>query len=259
MTVEELTAMLTEGLDEAQAAPVRAAIQRDAVKNKVVTIKAQSEYQDLVTREANLKAELDGGPDKPGAKAYAAWYSENFPKVQQLQTERAAYEAKFGKLEGGAPPPGTPPAGGKTYTDEDIQRIVDARIGGTYAPQWSTLLTGTGTIVQKHMFAGRKKPIDFAKLAELAPKYGGNLEQAYDEWDKPDREAAEKLATEAEIDKRVKEELQKRGTQTSFPGSVESGPSSLSVRTKADVDKFDPAAMRNDLLTTWNTAGMEKQ
>lgn len=250
MQIDTLIAMLTEGLPADQAAIVKAAIERDATKAKVTTIKAQDEYTTLEQRSTQLQAELDGGPDKPGAKAYQQWYNENYAKVQQLQADYAKYEAKFGKLDASeaTPNPANPAA---TYTKEDVQRMVDERIQTQYSPKWSELLTGTGSIVQKHMMAGRKVPIDFQKLSELAPKYGGNLEQAYEEWDKPEREKVETASKEAEITRRVNEELQKRGTSASFPAAADFGPSSLSLRSKADTEKFDPVAMKNDLAKTF--------
>lgn len=255
MTTEDLITMLTEGLDAAEAATVRKSIERDAVKAKVINIKAQNEYQALVDREIALKAELEGGPDKPGAKAYSAWYAENFPKVQQLQAERAAYEAKFGKLDATHQTQQTQQTQqtGKTYTDEDIQRIVDSRFQTQLAPNIAGVLKGTGKLVQRHMFAGRKTEIDFDALDDLMGKKNLTLEQAYAEWDKPEREKTELAARESEIDRRVKEELQKRGTAANFPAAVESGPSALSPRPQAEVDKFDRTALQNDLVKTFMT------
>lgn len=250
MHIDTLIAMLTEGLPADQAAIVKAAIERDATKTKVTTLKAHDEYQTLEQRSTQLQAELDGGPDKPGAKAYQQWYTENFAKVQQLQADYAKYEAKFGKLDATGVSPANPQNPTATYTKEDVQRMVDERIQTQYSPKWSELLTGTGSIVQRHMMAGRKTPIDFAKLSELAPKFNGNLEQAYDEWDKPEREKVETASKEAEIDRRVKEELQKRGTPASFPTDF-GAPGSLSARSKTDIDKFDSVAMRNDLAKTF--------
>lgn len=251
MDINDLIAMVTEGLPAEEAAKVKAAIERDSVKSKVVTLKAQGEYAALVQKEQELQAALDGGPNKPGAKAYQEWYEKNFAQVQALQVERDAYVKKHGPLEGGTPPnpnPATPPT---TYTEADIQRMVDARIQGTYAPKWSELLTGTGSIVQRHMFAGRKAPIDFKAISDLAPKYGGNLEQAYDEWDKPERDKVQAADTEKEIERRVKDEVAKRSVQQQFPGGADYTPAPLSSRTKADIDKFDPAAMKRDLAETF--------
>jgi hypothetical protein len=251
--INDLIAMLTEGLPAENAAQVRAAMERDVVKSKVSGLRQQSEYQTLADQQARLQAELEGGPDKPGAKAYQKWYDENFAKIQQMQTAVAAYQEKYGSLE--APTTQQPqPGGGRVPTEEDIQRMVDARIGNQYAPRWSNLLTDTGTIVQKHMFAGRKTPIDFGKLAEIAKNKNGDLQAAYDEWDKPEREKAEADAREKDVEKRVQERLQKMNVQQQFPSGADmSSHGALASRTKSDVDKFDKTSLQKDLFKTFLT------
>ena len=253
MELNDLIAMVTEGLTPEQAASVRSAIERDNVKSKVSTLKAKSEYEALVQREQELNAALEGGPDKPGAKAYQRWYDENFAKVQQLQQERTAYEAKFGKLDATPIPQTQPTLPG--MSKEDIQREIDARIQSQYAPRWSDLMVGFGKVVQKHMYAKRTNPIDMDALSKLAQetRFNGSLEAAYDEWDKPEREKNDKEAREAEIKRRVDEELQRRGASQQFPAGADFTPSALSTRTKAEVDKFDPAALRQDLARTFIT------
>ena len=251
MDYNELISMVTEGLSPEQAATVKAAIERDAVKTKVSSLKAQTEYEALVQREQKLQAALEGGPGTPGARAYETWYNDNYAKVQQLQQDYIALKAKYGNPDGGIPPTASPTPSGKTYTEDDIARMVDARIQGQYAPKWSELLTGTGKVVQKHMFAGRKTPIDFDELSKLAAKHNNNLEAAYDEWDRPAREAAEKDDREKEIKRRVDEEIQRRGASQQFPSGADFTPGSLTARSKADVDKFNPAALRQDLARTF--------
>ena len=258
MDLQTFISTLTEGLEPEQAKIVKAAIERDAVKGKIEpTLKQAREYDTLATREADLKAQLDGGPNKPGAKAYQEWYEKNFAAGQKLQADQARYVEKYGTLEapkGDAPAP--VPATGKTYSDEDIARMVDKRIQEGYAPRWSDLLTNTGTIVQKHMFAGRKAPIDFKKVSELAQQYGGDLERAYDEWDKPEREKEAKVAQDKEIDRRVTEELQKRGASQHFPGGADATPGNLAPG--RDRSKFNKAALEQELVKTYVT-GQEQE
>lgn len=253
MDVNALIEMLTEGLDSEQAAIVRKAVERDSVKTKASGLKQQSEYDAIAAKQAQLEAELNGANGQPGSKKYQEWYEKNFPEIQKLQERAAAYEAKYGTLEAPKEPVVNQQQTG--LSEADIQRLVDQRIQTGYAPQWSELLTGTGQIVQKHMFAGRKQPIDFKQLAKIAAeKTNGNLEAAYDEWDRPEREKAEAADRENEIKRRVNEEIQKRGASQYFPAGADASPGALSVH-KGSTDKFDKAAMMRDLASTYMTAG----
>lgn len=258
MEVNDLIMMLTEGLDPAEAAVVRKAIERDAVKAKATTLKQQSEYDAINTRLSALQQEMEdqGQPGqagyRAGAKTYATWYQQNYPKIQKLQDDMAKYQAKFGTLEAPTQQLQQAPPGTRQFTDADIQTLVDQRIQTQYSPRWSDLLMNTGSLVQKHMLAGRKNPIDFAKVSQLAAdKYAGNLDNAYDEWDKPERDKEGKAAEDARVDQRVKDELAKRGASTNFPAGADFTPGVLSTHTKADVDKYDPQALKNDLAREW--------
>jgi hypothetical protein len=174
------------------------------------------------------------------------------PAIQALQESVKAYEAKYGKLDDSTTPTTAQTAAG--LTADEVQRLVDRGIQERYAPRWSELLEGTGNLVQKHMFAGRKTPIDFKTVSKLAQeKYQGNLEMAYDEWDKPEREKTEVAARESEIKRRVDEELQKRGASANFPAGADLTPGTLSSRTKAETEKFDKTALVRDLAQGWNT------
>jgi hypothetical protein len=260
MIVNDLITMLTDGLDPAEAASVRKAIERDAVKVKVETLKQQSEYADLQGRMQTLQKELEGEGQpgqptyKPGSKAYRDWYEKNYPTIQKLDSDLAAYKAKYGDLNN---PTVTPPSPGvKTYTPEEIQTMVDNRIRDQYSPRWSDLLIGTGNLVQRHMLAGRKSPIDFTKVSALAQeKYNGNLDLAYEEWDKPERDRIAKEETDNLVNRRVEEELQKRQATSSFPAGADNTPGAMSQRSKADLDKYDPQALKSELVAEWNKAG----
>jgi len=264
MEVNDLITMLTDGLEPADAAVVRKAIERDAVKAKATTLKQQSEYETLNTRLAAMQQEMEdqGQPGtqgyKAGAKTYQKWYQDNYPKIQKLQADFEKYQQRYGTLEAPlqqTPPQQTPPAA-RTLTDAEVQALVDQRIQQQYSPRWSELLMNTGSLVQRHMLAGRKNPIDFAKVSQLAAeKYAGNLENAYDEWDKPDREKEAKAAQDALVEQRVKDELAKRGASTNFPAAADFTPGALSTHTKAEVDKYDPEAMKRDLVKTWAESG----
>ena len=265
MEINDLISMLTDGLPADQAAIVRAAVERDAVKAKAAGLKQQSEFDALQARITAFQQELEdqGTPGqqgyKAGAKTYQKWYTDNYPAIQKLDADLKAYKDKYGTLEN---PKGTPTTttttteGAKVYTQAEIDAMVDARIQQQYAPRWSDLLVNTGTLLQKHLKAGRSNSLDFKVIGDLAQsKYAGNLELAYDEWDKPEREKAAKEAEDKRIEARVQEELQKRGATMNFPSGGDMGPSSLSAHTKADIDKYDPVAAKNELAATWMKAG----
>jgi hypothetical protein len=258
MEVNDLITMLTDGLDPAEAAVVRKAIERDSAKTRVATLKGQSEYAALEQRSTQLQQELEdqGRPGdagyRPGAKSYQQWYTENLPRIQKLQTDIAEYQKRHGALDNPNPNPNTNPNTGRQYTEAEIQAMVDSRIQQQYSPRWSDILLSTGNLVQKHMLAGRKNPIDFGSLSKTAAeKYNGNLDLAYEEWDKPEREKVAKAAEESRVEQRVKEELAKRGASANFPAAADFTPGALSQHTKAEQEGFDPAALKRDLAKTW--------
>jgi len=264
MTRDEFIAYMTNGLEAESASAVRESIQA-AFKNSVVasraeSLKAAKEYDDLAAREAALKTELEGTAEVPGTKAYAQWYAENFPKVRKLMADKAALEAKYGTLD--APKPGDQNVSDDkdknklptSLTQADIDKMVDNRIQAGYGNRWGHLVTGMGTVVQRHVFAGRKKPIDMAKFSKLAEQYvtadgQPDFDRAYDEYDKPEREVEEKVATEKRIAQRVNEELQKRGAHANFPAGADATPGTLSR--DRDASKFDRGAMERDLVNTF--------
>ena len=262
MEINDLITMLTDGLDPAEAAVVRKAIERDAVKAKATTLKQQSEYDAINTRLVAMQQEMDdqGQPGqagyRAGAKTYANWYQQNYPKIQRLQEDFAKYQAKYGTLEAPTTPQTPPPTGGKQFTDAEIQALVDQRIQQQYSPRWSELLMSTGGLVQRHMLAGRKNPIDFAHVSKVAAeKYNGSLDQAYDEWDKPEKDKELKAAEDARVEQRVTDELAKRGASANFPPGADFTPGALSNHTKAEVDKYDPEAFKRELAR--DLAGMQ--
>lgn len=258
MDIQELISMLTDGLDADQAKIVKAAIERDSVKTKTVSLRQQKDLDAIEAKRAELEAELVGdGQNKVGAREYAKWVEANRAEIARLAKAETDYKAKYGALDAATTTQTTTSTDTKTpvipagLSKEDIDKAIDARIRDGYAPRWSSLLTGTGSIVQKHMYAGRKTPIDFKKIEEIAGKYNGDLEQAYDEYDKPEREKELAAKTEGEIKRRVSEELQKRGVQANFPGGADVTPGALSVRSNSNVP--DKAAMEKDLVNTFIT------
>ncbi len=254
MDINELIQMVTDGLPAEDAARVRSAIERDTVKTRVSTLKQEREYQALVDKQAQLQQELDGAPDKSvvGAKAYKEWYDKNFTIAQKNYELLTKYVTKYGADPDNPAAPAQPGSSGPT--EADIIRIVNEKVLPNYVPATAvaSALSGQMKVIQKHMLAGRKTPIDVDQVQKLAgTKYNGDLEAAYDEWDKPEREKADKASRDSEVDRRVKEELQKRGASAHFPAGADLTPSSLSQRSKKDLEGFDRTSLTRDLAQTW--------
>jgi hypothetical protein len=245
MTAKELFEYLTQdaGLDEATAKAVMTAAANEKVGAKATSLVQKKEYDDLEAKAAALELSLNGNGKKMGAKAYQEWYDKNYSEVVKLQEKAKLYEERYGTLE--SPTTTTTTTAAPAFKPEDIQRIVNETIQSIYAPKWSELLTGTGNVVQKHMLAGRKNPIDFTKLSEIAATKGGDLNAAYDVYDAPERELAAKASTDAEVERRVKEGIAKAQTANLFPAGADATPSSGTAgitRVAAD-KKYDRSAV----------------
>lgn len=248
MEVNELVAYLTEGLTAEEAAVVRKSVERDNVKSKVSGLKQQSEFDALQARAQALQEAMDGGPNKPGAKAYQEWYDKNYAAVQKLQADNQKYQEKYGTLEA----PKAAPAEAPVMTKEDIQRMVDERWQGAHVATVATGMKKFGNVIQRHIMSGRKTPLDIEALDKLMGEKGLDIEKAYEEYDKPEREKEQKAAAEAEIERRVAERIQQENSRRAQHGSEEfhvaNGPLSA-----APTEKFDERSlmekMANDIRT----------
>lgn len=241
---------LTSGLTPEQASVVRGAIERESVKEYAATLKQQDEYNTLVAQQQTLQAELEGAGGQPGTRAYAEWYKSNYDSIVATQNRIKAYETKYGNLDAPSPnPTPAPQAGG--LTKEDIAKLVQEQLQGSMGGVATTIKTA-GKIVQRHMLRGRKNEIDFETIDKMMGEKSLSLEAAYDEWDKPERDKEQATATENEIKRRVKEELQKSRAAAEFPGSDGGGATVLARRTNAEVEKFDKTSLLRDLANGWN-------
>jgi hypothetical protein len=243
MTVKEICDQL--GLDTETAKLVMA----QAKAEKAEALKQAGEFEALSQRATALEAELvaDG---KTGARNYKAWYDSNYPKIQKLQADFVKYQERYGSLEAPTTVPNTTTTDTRTFTTDDIKAAANELIQQQYAPQWSNLLKGSGKIIEKHLRAQRKNEIDWDKLSEIAATKGGDLTAAYDEWDKPERDKYDATAREAEIQRRVNDEMKKRNTQTFFPGNAEpsSGLSPLS-KDRDSAPKYDRSKVIESAVT----------
>jgi hypothetical protein len=270
MDINDLIAILTEGYSAEQAAPIRAAIEREAVKAKIQTLRSQTEFDGIAQERQRLEAELAGVNGQPGSRAYKEWYEKNWEQVRVNDQAIQAFDAKYGKgsfaravQAEAAPTPAPAPAGaggGGGYTEQQVRAIAQEEslkyFRDVLGNQLGNMLVNTSNLTQKHLLAGRKTLLNMDEVAKIArDKYQGDLNLAYDEYDRPEREKADKAAQDALVEQRVKEELQKRGASTHFPRGADLTPSALSQRTKAETDKFDRTALKNDLANAWMNSG----
>ena len=274
MTAQEFQALLIEGgIDQdtvarltgnagitAKLGQLKQATEYQAIQQRADALLA--EKQQLENAKAALEADLngDGTAAKPGTRAYAKWYQDNYAtitananKLRELEASRTEledsvkqYETKYGKITAAAAVP-VIPTSIPGMTKEEVKAIAEEIAGSVsktnvaeayktqYAPQVVSTMTGIGTILERHLKRKRDHDIDWKKLDELAakPEIAGDVIKAYEEWDAPnvlaDQKAAE-VAKQASEDKRVEDRvnelLKKRMLQTNFPAGAEGASSS---------------------------------
>lgn len=261
MDIATLTAWLTENLPEDQAKIVRDAVNRDSVKSRASGLKEQKEFDAILAQQAQVQAELDAA--RPGAewvtnnRAYLQLAIERDKKIQEFDAKHGAgaFQAMLeGRAGAGNPNPANPNPNG--LSPEDLQRQIDERFTQTFAPNVSKTVKSLGKIMQRHLLAGRKNEIDMDAVEKLMVERGVDVEAAYAEWDRPEREKHETTAREAEIKRRVEEEIQKRGVVTNWPGGADATPGVMSA--KGGDGKFDKSALEADLVQTFMRGTAEK-
>lgn len=240
MTVDELISEL--GLDAETANIVKAKVAAE----KVQSLKAKKEFDTIQQQVQTLQDELVGD-GKKGARNYKQWYEENFPKIQKLQSDYAKYVERYGAIDPNAHPTATPtatPAPGAKL--EDVQKFIQE----TYTPQWSSLLKGSGRILEMHLRAGRKNDIDWDKLSELAANHNGDLVAAYKDWDAPEAEKVRAAAEEKRINDEVEKRMKKQQTNSFFPTTeqVSTGVSPLS-KDRGEAPKYDRSKVIESAVT----------
>lgn len=251
MTAKEILEYLVSdaGLSEAEAKQVMELAKNDKINQKALALKQAKEFEELNSRAEALRISLEGADGKGGSKAYQKWYEENFPKVQDVLKREARYRERYGDLDA----PDKPNAADqKTFTLEDVKKVVAEAVlenEKTYGPKVVALATNVATITEKHIRAGRKNPIDWKKIDELAATTGGDPLRAYDEWDRPEREANDKALRDKEIEDKVKERLATERSKALFPAAAAESSSSPFARRSGD-DGKPPAYDRRKVLET---------
>lgn len=255
MTAKELIDYLIQdaGLDEATAQAFVKAAANEKVAARAASLKQQSEYDALVTKSQALETSLNGKDGQLGAAAYQQWYQKNYPQIQKLQNDLIKYQERYGTLESPADTPAPnfgSGSGTKSFSEDEVQAIVRKTIDEGYGARWSNLITGAGTILEKHMRSGRKSSIDWKKLGELAESKGGDLVEAYNVWDAPAAEAARKEDEDKRVEARVKEELSKRRSTELFPAAADVGSDTgpLSFRRSEGTTSAKPTYDRNKVI-----------
>ncbi len=284
MRPEDLIALLSEGQDDATKAAIIAAVNRESVKAGISGYKAKTEFDTLMAERTRLAEELEGNDAVPGSRKYKAWYEknaaaaiENDNKIREFDTKHGA--GAFAKALAGELPAN--PAATTTMTaadiqalidakvktgvqasPDDIQKLIDKRFQEQYAPSTANTVVTAARLMQKHIRNKRDSDIDFDSLAKLAnEKFAGNMEQAYDEWDKPEREKIATASKAAEIKAAVDAERQKwdderlrENANKKFPAGGDVTPGAL-MGHKDDAEKFNKNTLVQDLAGAWATAG----
>ena len=252
MDINDVISFATEGLSEDQAKPIREALLRENVKTKFSTVKAQKEYEALEREKIALAESVEGGPNRPGLKAFQKWYEDNGARAVDLSKKEAEFIAKHGRSPyDEAPPAGTPPVppSGKSYSDEDIQRIADQRLQA-FSVNTASVVKNLVKVMDRHHRAKRTTEFDVDAIEKIMAEKQIPIEAAYDEWDKPEREKSAAAELQKTVDQRVKEELAKRGTNQNFPIGEPSAPSPISHR---PTEGFDKQKFRESLMQTFAT------
>lgn len=264
MTAQELFTYLTEdsGLDADTAAAITRAAQNPKVATKAAALKQQREYDELATRAETLRRSYEGSDGRPGARDYEAWYAQNFNQVMKLQQDVSKYQERFGSLDDPQPKPGQgqgqpQPRVDASLSEAAIAAAVNKVIAENYANQWSSLVTGAGTILERHMRAKREQPIDWAKLGAIAPQYGNDLTKAYDEYDRPNVEADREKEIQRRVDAGVKEKMAKANISSFFPSGADASPSSTGIARRENGSASVPAYNRNKVIESAVTGKYE--
>lgn len=289
MRPEDLIALLSEGQDDATKAAIVAAVNRESVKVGISGYKAKTEFDTLMAERTRLAEELEGNAANkvPGTREYKTWYEKNAAAAIENDNKIREFDAKhgagaFAKALAGELP--TNPAATTTMSAADIQALIDAKVKTgvqaspddikalidkrfheQYAPSTANTVVTAARLMQKHFRNKRENDIDFDSLAKLAnEKFAGNMEQAYDEWDKPEREKVSRAQSEAEFNTRLTAEKQKwdderlrENANKKFPAGGDVTPGALMGH--KDADKFDKNSLVNDLAGAWATAGEKVQ
>lgn len=246
MTYDQLVTFMTEGLDEAQAAPIREALKHEKVQSRAVSLRQQSDLDVIDARARELEESLNKVDAQGNPVGYKAWYDRHWPAIKAQGERVAAYETKFGPLEALKTQDPAPPSPG--LGRDDVMGVVNDHFSKNFAPNIASVVKALAKITSRHILSGRKTEVDFDAVEDIMSKRGLKAEEAYAEWDRPEREKDAKIAADKEVDRRVTEELQKRGGALHMPDQS-TGPGALSAR--GDASKFDRAAMEHDLVETF--------
>jgi hypothetical protein len=273
LTTEEVAKLTGNASTMAKVTQLRQATEYQAIEQRANALLA--EKQQIEAAKATLEAELIGTDAKPGSRKYQQWYAENYAtitgnanKLKELEDSSKAleasvkeYEAKYGKIGATTTPPALP-SSIPGLTKEEVQAIakeistgaakesVEEAYKNVYAPKVTGTLIGVGTAVEmnimRNIARGKKTPIDWKKLDELAakPEIAGDVVKAYEEWDAPNvledqktAEAARLAADEKRIEDQVNERMKKRMLQSNFPAGAEGASSSTGAGTPSPLSR----------------------
>jgi hypothetical protein len=243
MTQEEFLGYMDGlGLSDDQMAAIKAAAASEKFKEKALSLRDQKELAAIEAKAADLEAKFNK------AKSFEDWYAKYGPEVQANQAKLVKFQERYGDIDAATPPP---EAG--TMTPDQIKAMVAEQAKAfieTTQTRLSDLMIQQSKVMQKALTRKRSTVPDVEELAKIAQEKGLSLDAAYDIWDAPNMEADRKASTDAEVKRRVDEELAKRGTEKYFPGGADATPSGLSRRVESK--ETAPVYDRNAMFRTFH-------
>lgn len=254
MTAQELAQMLREaGVDETHVAGL---VNNAAFQAKAQGLARQTELATIQQRAQELETSYTK------SKTYEDWYNKYFPAINEQNALIAAYEERYGAINGNRTQPNNTTTTQnqpvqKPMTQAEIDAMIDQRMQTKWGGEVTNTIMDTGKLVEAHMRNKRTNAIDWTEIRKLATENGGNLQAAYDKWDEPERvkqtEAEYKVRLDADVQKELDKRMQAMGGSM-FPAGAgadygSGAPSPLRPRTGEEVPAYD----RNKVIEAANS------
>lgn len=242
MTVKE---MFEEVLNDPQVdASVKDQLKVMAANDQIAGLKLsarkQAEYEALAAEKEKYSQAVND---------WQSWHERNRPVIDANLQALTAYKERYGDLT--QPDKASPAAPSREDYDKLTQELQTLKAStGNLVPQVSGVFGAAQKLMWKHLKAGRETDFDLNAITDIASKkYGGNIESAYDEWDRPEAEKARQKAEDARVEKRAKELMAQRESQRAFPGAsdgftADTSPLARGLRVVGEKDKPDDTEAR---------------
>jgi hypothetical protein len=139
------------------------------------------------------------------------WYNDTIPEVQNIATERDALKAQIAKLEAAGITVGSTPTTKNTAEKVEQGQYVSpaelAKLRNDMAVATSNVMKGLTRVSLRHMKDFQEEP-DLDEIEKIVSERGLSVEDAYDRWVAPKREAKRAEEVQRKIEQGVKEGVQ---------------------------------------------------